>query len=301
MHPDSKESGIVDSGKNSKMGSGLSARDSATCKSLADVGSVALGGCVGAAVSGVGVRGGVGEETVVEVVILDPYPVVGSGLREWLSVDLPGALIRVAGSVGAMDLRVDLRVVEGRRRVWVVEIVDERGVPDWEQLDGLTDGGGVVVVFSRSSDAGIVHEAIRRGATSYVHKTEWRDALKNAVLKAASGHLFVSEAAAPGFLAQIRSANSVGPAFERSLQGLGLLTAREREVMKWLGQACSTRRIALKLGVSTKTVEAHAANIRGKLHLRSMRELLRAAALVRGEESPVAERGGVDGVSGAVC
>ena len=145
----------------------------------------------------------------------------------------------------------------------------------------------------------VVHEAIRRGATSYVHKTEWRDALKDAVLKAASGHLFVSEAAAPRFLAQIRSACSVGPAVEESLQGIGLLTAREREVMRLLGQAYSTRRIALKLGVSAKTVEAHAANIRGKLHLRSMRELLRVAALMRGESSPVFGRGEIDGSAGA--
>lgn len=237
-----------------------------------------------------------GSEVGVEVMILDPYPVVATGLREWLSTDLPGALIRVMNPASATVASSPA----APRRVWVVEVVDERGVADWAQLDELIDRGCAVVVFSRSSDPRVVHEAIRRGATSYVHKTEWRDALKNAVLRAASGQLFVSEAAAPCFLAQIRSASSSGPAFERSLEGVGLLTGREREVMKWLGQACSTRRIALKLGVSAKTVEAHAANIRGKLHLRSMRELLRAAALLRGEESPVMTRGGVEGAGEAV-
>ncbi len=227
----------------------------------------------------------------VEVIILDSYPVVSSGLQEWFSKDLPGACVRVVRSVDAIG-NVEASAV---RRVWVVEVVDERGEASWAELDRLSAGGGLVVVFSRSSEPEIVHEAIRRGATSYVHKSELRDALKSAVLRAASGHLFVSEAAAPRFLEQIRSRSSRGALLEPSLQGVGLLTGREREVMKWLGQACSTRRIAFKLGVSAKTVEAHAANIRGKLHLRSMRELLRAAALLRGEESSVVGRGGVDG------
>lgn len=230
----------------------------------------------------------------VEVLILDPYPVVSSGLRDWFLEDLPRARVRVVKSSDSVDSVQGC----GVQRVWVVEVVDERGEASWVELDRLSVRGGAVVVFSRSSDPEVIHEAIRRGATSYVHKSERRDALKSAVLRAASGQLFVSEAAAPRFLEQIRSRSSRGTFVEPSLSGIGLLTGREREVMKWLGQACSTRRIALKLGVSAKTVEAHAANIRGKLHLRTMRELLRVAALLRGEDSLVVGRGGVDGVNG---
>ena len=211
-----------------------------------------------------------------EIVVLDPYPVVSWGVREWLAEDLPGVLVRAAESI---QDAISLGGTMGRC-VWVVEIVDEKGVADWKQLDGLQAAGGAVVVFSRSCEPEIIHEAIRRGATSYVHKTEWRDSLKSAVIRAADGQLYVSEAATPRFLAQIRSADGQIKA-EILLReaGRNLLTEREREVMELLGRAHSTRRIALKLGVSAKTVEAHAANIRGKLHLRSMRELVRTAAL----------------------
>ena len=292
MSKDSKGRGVVRVGKKSKRDSGSGNRREVRLTGLEEVRSGGMGGEL---------RGKQGEikgraTGGLEVVILDPYPVVASGLSEWLSADFPGASICVAACVGGVMASPGGLV----RRVWVVEVVDERGVADWGQLDGVIGRGGAAVVFSRSSDPGTVHEAIRRGATSYVHKTEGRDALKHAVLRAVDGHLFVSEAAAPCFLAQIRSPSSAGPAFEQSLQGIGLLTGREREVMTWLGQACSTRRIAMKLGVSAKTVEAHAANIRGKLHLRSMRELLRAAALLRGEESPALGRGAADGAGATV-
>ncbi len=55
------------------------------------------------------------------------------------------------------------------------------------------------------------------------------------------------------------------------------LTTAERRVLKLLAQTKTTKEIAQELGVSPRTIEAHRANIGGKLGLRGSHSLLRFA------------------------
>ena len=47
------------------------------------------------------------------------------------------------------------------------------------------------------------------------------------------------------------------------------LTPREIEVVRLIWEECSTKEIAVKLGISPRTVEAHRWNIASKLRARS--------------------------------
>ena len=51
------------------------------------------------------------------------------------------------------------------------------------------------------------------------------------------------------------------------------LTDRELEVFRLLGEGMTTRRIAERLSISVKTVEAHIAHLKSKLGAESGREL----------------------------
>jgi DNA-binding CsgD family transcriptional regulator len=64
---------------------------------------------------------------------------------------------------------------------------------------------------------------------------------------------------------------------------VGLLTAREREVLDLLGDGLSNAEIAARLFISTKTAGNHVSNILAKLHLRSRQEA--AAYAVRAASS----------------
>jgi DNA-binding NarL/FixJ family response regulator len=64
-----------------------------------------------------------------------------------------------------------------------------------------------------------------------------------------------------------------------------LLSDRELDVFRLLGEGLGTRQIAAKLHVATSTVETHRAGIKQKLGLDSATELVaRAAQFVRDEQ-----------------
>jgi DNA-binding NarL/FixJ family response regulator len=55
------------------------------------------------------------------------------------------------------------------------------------------------------------------------------------------------------------------------------LSPRERDVLKGLVEGCSNKRIAHKLDISPRTVEAYRANLMAKLGVRTLAEILRIA------------------------
>jgi DNA-binding NarL/FixJ family response regulator len=55
------------------------------------------------------------------------------------------------------------------------------------------------------------------------------------------------------------------------------VTPREREIIQLVAEGRSSKEVAIVLGVSIKTVEAHRANVMRKLHLRSVSDLVRYA------------------------
>lgn len=61
------------------------------------------------------------------------------------------------------------------------------------------------------------------------------------------------------------------------------LTPREREVMELVTRGRMSKNIALELGISIKTVEAHRANIMRKLEVDSVAELVRLALETSGQ------------------
>ncbi|WP_068133188.1 response regulator transcription factor [Roseimaritima ulvae] len=57
------------------------------------------------------------------------------------------------------------------------------------------------------------------------------------------------------------------------------LSSREREVLKLVMEGCLTKQIAKQLNISTKTVEAHRANIVRKMHVCSFLQVVQMVAI----------------------
>ena len=130
-----------------------------------------------------------------------------------------------------------------------------------------------VLFLTMYDDEDYLVEGMEVGASGYVLKDSPSQQLVAAVRDICRGGSYLSprmlSQLVDDFRSRIKSANRL-PRF-------ATLTTREREVLKMLAEGNSVKEIACDLNLSVKTVEAHRANIMGKLQLNSVSDLVRYA------------------------
>lgn len=119
-----------------------------------------------------------------------------------------------------------------------------------------------VVMLTGRGDISLVVRAVKAGAVEFLEKPFERVSLL-AAIEEALGH------AERGERGQLATADAV--------IRLGALTPREREVLDLIAVGRPNKLIAFDLGIATRTVEAHRANMMGKLHTHSLSEVLKIA------------------------
>ena len=200
------------------------------------------------------------------VVIVDDHELFRAGVRAELE-----SLVDVRGAAGEVEDAV--RMIEAER-------------PDVVLLDVHMPGGGGVEVIRRTTESGLrptflalsvsdaaedVIAVIRAGARGYVTKNITPAELADAVRRVHEGDAVFSPRLA-GFVLDAFT----GPAPQPETE-LDLLTPREREVLQHIARGYMYKEIALRLGISAKTVEAHVSAVLRKLQLSNRHELSRWA------------------------
>ncbi len=132
--------------------------------------------------------------------------------------------------------------------------------------------GTQVVVFSMHEEAYYAERALRAGARGYVTKSESTDRILEAIRAVRKGELYGS---AP-LLAQLAQ-RMVGGASLVPSDFVEVLSDRELDVFRCLGNGQTTRQIAEEQHVSIKTIQAYCARIKVKLRITSGAELVREA------------------------
>ena len=204
------------------------------------------------------------------VVIVDDHQLFRSGVRAELD--------------GFVDVLGDAATVEDAIRM----VIDLK--PDVVLLDVQMPGGGGVEVIrqvaatapaqrflalSVSDAAEDVIAIIRAGARGYVTKTISGAELADAVRRVAEGDAVFSPRLAGFVLDAFAGAASLPPA--EVDPELDQLSPREREVLRHIARGYLYKEIALRLGISSKTVEAHVSAVLRKLQLSNRHELSRWA------------------------
>ena len=206
------------------------------------------------------------------VFIVDDHAMVRAGVRAELGTDV--TVIGEAPDVPA--------AVEGIRSTR----------PDVVLLDvHLPGGGGLAVLetlrtelpdvrwlaLSVSDAAEDVIAVIRAGARGYVTKTISGPELADAVRRVAGGDAVFSPRLAGFVLDAFAGGGGPTAAAAPADPELDQLTAREREVLRHIARGYLYKEIALRLGISAKTVEAHVSAVLRKLQLSNRHELSRWA------------------------
>ena len=204
------------------------------------------------------------------VVIVDDHAMFRGGVR----AELDG-LVEVLGDAATVEDAVRM-VLDAKPDVVLLDV----------QMPG---GGGVEVIrlvaatapaqrflaLSVSDAAEDVIAIIRAGARGYVTKTISGAELADAVRRVAEGDAVFSPRLAGFVLDAFAGAASLPPA--EVDPELDQLSPREREVLRHIARGYLYKEIALRLGISQKTVEAHVSAVLRKLQLSNRHELSRWA------------------------
>ena len=200
----------------------------------------------------------------IRVLIVDDHAMVRRGLAAFLTVYEDLVLVgEAAGGEEAIRLCAELRPD--------VVLMDLK----MDELDGVAatrairqDFPGVqVIALTSFQEEGLVHEALRAGAISYLLKNVSAEELAAAIRSARAGR---STLAPEAVKALIRPSVQPGvPDYH--------LTPRERDVLGLMTKGLSNAEIAEQLVVSPSTVKTHVSNILSKLGATSRTEAVALA------------------------
>jgi FixJ family two-component response regulator len=139
---------------------------------------------------------------------------------------------------------------------------------DGLELQGIlaTQAPSLQIVFlTGHGDIATGVQAMKRGAVDFLTKPVDDETLLAAIAQA---------------LARARAAHDAQAKWRSHRERLGLLTAREREVLDGIVAGKLNKQIAFELGTVEKTIKFHRANLVRKLGLRTVADLVRFAERV---------------------
>ena len=215
------------------------------------------------------------ERPLPRVVLVDDHRLFRSGVR----AELDG-LVEIAGDAETVDEAVDLILREQPDVVLLdVHMPDGGGV---EVLRRAAEGGTTArfLALSVSDAAEDVIAVIRGGARGYVTKSIAPAELADAIHRVRDGDAVFSPRLAGFVLDAFAGGGAATPPSRPAAAAradLDTLTPREREVLRLLARGYLYKEIALRLGISAKTVEAHVSAVLRKLQLSNRHELSRWA------------------------
>jgi len=202
---------------------------------------------------------------MIRVLLADDHVLVREGLRALLAKE---ADIQVVAEAG--DGREAIRSA-GETRPDVVAM--DLSMPLLNGLEAARqmaawDRPPRVILLTVHAEERYVLEAIRAGVRGYVLKKQASADLVRAIREVSGGGVYLS----PGIpAAVVEAVRSSQPPTEEPL------TAREREVLQLVAEGKTTKEIAVLLGISVKTADAHRTRLMQKLDIHDIAGLTRYA------------------------
>ena len=205
----------------------------------------------------------------IRILLADDHKITRQGLRSLLEKQ--------------DDMEVVAEAEEGRTAVRLarefsphivimdVSMPDLNGVEATRQIVERTPDVRVIAL-SMHSDSLFVTEMLKSGASGYLLKDCAFEELTLAIRAVVDGKTYLSPSISgvvvDDYLHRLSKTAYAGP---------DVLTNREREVLQLMAEGKSTKRIALELHISAKTVETHRRQIMNKLDIHTVAELTKYA------------------------
>jgi two-component system, NarL family, response regulator NreC len=204
------------------------------------------------------------------VLLAEDHKVVREGLRMLLERD---AQIEVVGEADdglaavtlAQALKPDVLVLD-------ISMPEHDGLEAAKLLRTMTPETKILIL-TRHSESSYVRELLRAGARGYVLKQGAAEGIVRAVMRVASGEIYLDPIITDQAVATVIARRS-GSRGKRNP-----LSDREANVLRFVALGFLAKEIAKRLGISIKTVQTHKANAMLKLGMHTRIDIVRYAIL----------------------
>jgi len=206
----------------------------------------------------------------IKIFIIDDHPIVRDGLTQLINQEKDlmacGEAENAHNAMNAIQsLKPDLVIVD-------ISLQDSSGIELIKDMKQLYPDL-YILVLSMHDESFYAERALRAGAMGYVMKQEASEKIIKAIHEILNEKMYISSDITTRMLDKFINSRS-----SKSLySSIELLTIRELEVFRLIGQGHKTSQIANLLYLSVNTIHTHYSNIKRKLKLKNVVELIRHA------------------------
>ncbi|GLB51146.1 helix-turn-helix transcriptional regulator [Neptunitalea chrysea] len=203
---------------------------------------------------------------MIKVLVADSHPIVQKGLESFFK---PSTDLDVVGTVATTNGLFDYLTKSTPDLILLeMDIPEVNGITALRKLKKDYPEVRVLMYSAQPEDVYAV-STLRAGAHGYISKTSDLELLKEAIIKVATGNMFITNELAQR-LAFDESTNKPRKYFRR-------LSTREVEVLKLLSAGKRNKQVAEELGLNEKTVSTYKARLMRKLNVDNMVDMLQQA------------------------
>ena len=202
---------------------------------------------------------------VTRILVADDHPIVRSGLKKVIDAQ-PDMEVVAETEDGAEAVKKAL-TEDVHLAILDVSMPKTTGIQAADELHKRKPELKLLMLSMYDSEQ-FLFESLRAGASGYVLKSNADQDIVEAVRRTMRGQSFLYPSAISSLVKDV---------VERGDDDFEVLTPRELQVLKLIGEAYSSKEIAKELVISVKTVERHRQNILDKLGMSDRVELTRYA------------------------
>lgn len=204
-----------------------------------------------------------------KILLVDDHPITRQGLCALINQQ---GDLTVCGEADSAPRAVELfQKLEPDLAIIDIGLKTTSGIELTKDLKSLAPQVPVLVVSMHDENL-YAERAMRAGATGYLMKQEASDRIVVAIRRVLAGEVYISDRVKDRMLN--RFVNKRG---ETARFAIDTLSDREMEVFQLIGNGYSTRQIAERLNLSSKTIDSYREHLKLKLSLESGAELVRYA------------------------
>ncbi len=204
-----------------------------------------------------------------KVLLVDDHPITRQGMKALVNqqsnLEVCGEADNAAYAIELVGrLQPDLAIVD-------IALKTTNGIELTKNIKVQAPNLPVLIVSMH--DEGLYAErALRAGAMGYLMKQEASEKIIAAIQRLLQGEIYLSDKIKEKMLHRFVNKKGEGMVFS-----IDTLSDREMEVFQLIGNGYSTRQIAQKLNLSSKTIDSYREHLKLKLNLDSGAELVRHA------------------------